>query len=638
MASTTGYCPIEDYGLIGDMHTAALVSKSGSIDFMCWPVFDSPSVFCRLLDKSRGGYFSITANPECNASSKQKYVPYTNILETRWMHEDGVVHVLDYFPIAKGQEAAPTNILTGICPCYERYKAKFDDALQYRHSAVVRRVTCVRGKLDMDVELFPAFNYARDGHEVVCHFSGEAFTRSQTQSLIFKSATETLRVDVHAEVTDERQKTPPGVQLELQDKEGLKGQGLSAKLKLSIGQSVTFIIHSDEVAVPESNVGLCISKLERNTFNFWASWTRQCTYNGHYREQVLRSLLILKLLTYKPTGAIVAAPTFSLPEDIGGSRNWDYRFSWVRDTAFTLYVFLKNGYTEEAEQYMSFTFDNILPSAKAHANEDQFLPIILTIRGDSEIPEMELSHLEGYRGSSPVRIGNAATGHIQHDIYGALFDSIYLYNKHVGPISYDQWRAIRSIVNRVRKLHKTPDMSIWEVRGEKQHFVYSKIMLWVTFDRAIRLAEKRSNLPCPELIEWRTTRDEIYEDVMEHGYNMDRGFFSMSYENKKMMDASVLIAPLVFFIAPDDPRLLSTMKNILQSPEVGGLTTAKMVLRYDHAMAHDGMLVAEYEELIKMEQLINRRTRRQRRRLCHGHVLACRSHGTSKCLFAGQRF
>lgn len=505
------------------------------------------------------------------------------------MHEDGVVHVLDYFPVAKGQEATPENNFIGVCPCYGRYKAKVDDALRYRHSALVRRVTCVRGELDMDIELFPAFNYARDGHEVIGHFSGGAFNESQKQSLVFKSATESLRVDIHADVSDERQNKTSSVKVELQDKEGLKGQGLSAKLKLSIGQTVTFIIHNDEVAIPEGNVGSCVTKLEKSTFDFWTSWARQCTYSGHYREQVLRSLLILKLLTYKPTGAIVAAPTFSLPEDIGGSRNWDYRFSWVRDTAFTLYVFLKNGYTEEAEQYMSFTFDNILPLAKSHADDDQILPIILTIRGDSEIPEMELSHLEGYRGSSPVRIGNAATGHIQHDIYGALFDSIYLYNKHVGPISYDQWRTIRNIVNRVRKLHKTPDMSIWEVRGEKQHFVYSKIMLWVTFDRAIRLAEKRSNLPCPELIEWRATRDEIYEDVMEHGYNMDEGFFCMSYENKKMMDASVLIAPLVFFTAPDDPRLLSTMKRILQTPEAGGLTTAKMVLRYDHAMAHDGI-------------------------------------------------
>lgn len=588
MASTTGYCPIEDYGLIGDMHTAALVSKSGSIDFMCWPVFDSPSIFCRLLDKSKGGHFSITANPQSNASSKQKYVPYTNMLETRWMHEDGVVHVLDYFPVSKGKEAAPENILTGVCRCYDRYKAKFDNASQYRHSGVVRSVTCVRGKLDMDVELFPAFNYARDGHEIVGHLNGDAFNETQTQSLLFKSATETLRVDIHADVADERCNGIPSFKIELQNKEGLKGQGLSAKLRLSNGQSVTFIIHSDEVAVPKDDVGSCISKIERRTIDFWTAWTRQCTYTGHYREQVLRSLLILKLLTYKPTGAIVAAPTFSLPEDIGGSRNWDYRFSWVRDTAFTLYVFLKNGYTEEAENYMSFTFDNILPSAKANANRDQFLPIILTIRGESEIPEMELSHLEGYRGSSPVRIGNAATTHIQHDIYGALFDSIYLYNKHVGPISYDQWCVIRSIVDSVHKLNRTPDMSIWEVRGEKQHFVYSKIMLWVTFDRAIRLAEKRSNLPCPNLMEWRATRDEIYEEVMEHGYNMDEGFFSMSYENRNMMDASVLIAPLVFFTAPDDPRMLSTMQRLLQTPEAGGLTTAKMVLRYDHVMAHDG--------------------------------------------------
>lgn len=349
------------------------------------------------------------------------------------MHEDGVVHVLDYFPVAKGQEVTSENILTGVCPCYGRYKAKIDDALRYRHSAVVRKVTCVRGDLDMDVELFPAFNYARDGHEVIGELGD--FAETQTQSLVFKSATETLRVDIHADVADERQNKIPVVKLELHDKEGLKGQGLSAKLQLTIGQSVTFIVHNEDVAIPEGNVGPYISRLERSTFDFWTSWTRQCTYSGHYREQVLRSLLILKLLTYKPTGAIVAAPTFSLPEDIGGSRNWDDRFSWVRDTAFTLYIFLKNGYTEEAEQYMSFTFGNILPSANSQSNDDQFLPIILTIRGDFEIPEMELSHLEGYRGSSPVRIGNAATTHIQHDIYGALFDSIYLYNKHVGPIS-----------------------------------------------------------------------------------------------------------------------------------------------------------------------------------------------------------
>lgn len=591
MAGSTGYCPIDDYGFIGDMHTCALVSKNGSIDFMCWPVFDSPSVFCRLLDKRKGGYFSITAYPESKAISKQKYLPYTNILETRWIHEDGAVHVLDYFPVSGKKGSISERTLSGRCPCYESHENQSMN-LPYCHSAVVRKVVCVRGELDMAVDLFPAFNYARDEHEITA-FPSDDFNVTQTQSLLFKSATEKLRVDIHADSSDQKKTGLPGVQFELQNKDGLKGRGLSAKLKLSIGQSVTFIVQSDEVAMPEGDVGSCISKLETETCDFWTSWTRQCTFIGHYREQVVRSLLILKLLTYKPTGAIVAAPTFSLPEDIGGSRNWDYRYSWVRDTAFTLYVFLKNGYTEEAESYISFIFKFVLPAA-GKPGEEQFLPIILTIRGESNIPEIELEHLEGYRASGPVRIGNAATSHTQHDIYGALFDSIYLYNKHAGSISYDQWVEIRRIVNHILEIYKKPDMSIWEVRGEKQHFVYSKIMLWVTFDRAIRLAEKRSNLPCPDLMEWRATRDTIYEEVMAHGYNMNGGFFCMSYENRDVVDASLLICPLVFFTAPDDPRFLSTMNKIMETPENGGLTVAKMVLRYDHALAHDGTFLCLY--------------------------------------------
>lgn len=591
MAGSTGYCPIEDYGFIGDMHTCALVSKSGSVDFMCWPVFDSPSVFCRLLDKTKGGYFSITAHPEDKVVSKQKYVPYTNILETRWIHEDGAVHVLDFFPVSREKDANESGILSGRCSCHGLGKpgTKASETFRHRHSTVVRKVVCVRGELEMDVELFPAFNYARDGHRIVG--SPADFQQSRTQSLLFDSPAERLRVGIHADISDERMTTFPDVQLQLKEKEGLKGPGLCARLKLSVGQSVTFLVHSNEISLPEQDVAPCISLLEKDTFDFWSSWTRQCTFRGHYREQVVRSLLVLKLLTYKPTGAIVAAPTFSLPEDIGGTRNWDYRYTWVRDTAFTLYAFLKNGYTEEAEAYIGFIFNSILPSAP-HERElkdgEQFLPIMLSIRGESDIPEIELDHLEGYRGSKPVRIGNAATFHTQHDIYGALLDSLYLYNKHAGPISYDQWLGIRRIVNHITKLHRQPDMSIWEVRGAKQHFVYSKIMLWVALDRAIRLADKRSNLPCPDYIQWRATRDEIYEDIMTHGYNKDGGFFSMSYENREVVDASALIAPLVFFTAPDDPRFLSTMNRIMQTPEDGGLTVARMVLRYDHALAHDG--------------------------------------------------
>ncbi|RMJ28724.1 Hydrolase [Aspergillus sp. HF37] len=584
MTSPTGYNPIEDYGCIGDMHTCALVSKSGSIDFMCWPVFDSPSLFCRLLDKTKGGHFSISAEPRGPvATNKQKYVPYTNMLETRWMKEGGVVDVLDFFPASSGKETTEQNFISTVCPCHGPYGTKPDDRPR-RHSSVVRKVTCTRGEMDMTMELFPSFNYARDTHEVEGQLD-RTFEKSRTQSVLFKSGTESLRLVIHA---DSSKPDLPAAQLELQDREDLRGRGVSAKLRVAMGQTVTFILHNDEVTVPQSDIDTCIAKLEKQTFEFWTSWARQCSYRGHYREQVLRSLLTLKLLTYKPTGAIVAAPTFSLPEEMGGSRNWDYRYSWVRDTAFTLYVFLKNGYSEEAEQYMSFIFNSVLPKARLNEEDEQLLPIILTIRGETEIGETELPHLEGYRGSAPVRVGNAATSHIQHDIYGALFDCIYLYNKHVGPVSYDQWVSLRRIVNSVRRLYERPDMSIWEVRGQKQHFVYSKIMLWVTFDRAIRLAEKRSNLPRPDIMDWRVTRDKIYDDIMVNGYNADGGFFSMSYENRDTLDASILVAPLVFFIAPDDPRFISTMKKIMQPPAEGGLTTSKMVLRYDHIMAKDG--------------------------------------------------
>ncbi|PGG98793.1 hypothetical protein AJ80_09477 [Polytolypa hystricis UAMH7299] len=586
----TGYSPIEDYGLIGDMHTCALVSRGGSIDSMCWPVFDSPSIFCRLLDKDKGGYYSISPAPGVKALNKQKYLPYINMLETKWINETGVVNVLDYFPVSSRKPSPRTeHFLSGRCCCSSRREDL--QANPTRHSGLIRKIGCVRGTMDIVIEIFPAFNYARDDHRAT-DCPKDDIGNARTQTMTFDSPTERLLVDVHVEPEDKESNTFPTVQFELQEKPHLKGPGLVARLKLSVGQAVTFILRSDETNIPHENVGAYIERLESETFEFWTAWTRQCTFRGHYREQVERSLLVLKLLTYKPTGAIVAAPTFSLPEDIGGSRNWDYRYSWVRDTAFTLYVFLKNGYSEEAEAYIRFIFDCMIPAMSERAVEEgkeQLLPIMLTIRGEHQIPEFILEHLEGYRGSRPVRIGNDAATHVQLDTYGALLDSIYLYNKHAGPISYDQWLGIRGIINHVITLRNEPDMSIWEVRGKKQNFVYTKIMLWVTLDRAIRLTEKRSHLPCKERADWIATRDEIYEDIMTKGYNMEGGFFCMSYESRDLLDAAVLIAPLVLFIAPDDPRFISTLNKIMQAPEKGGLTSAKMVYRYDPTQGHDGI-------------------------------------------------
>ncbi|PWY78376.1 glycosyl hydrolase [Aspergillus heteromorphus CBS 117.55] len=586
MQVTPEYCGLEDYGLVGDMHTCALVSKNGSVDSMCWPVFDSPSIFCRILDKQKGGHFSITPHNNIKSPlSKQRYRPYTNMLETRWIHEAGVVNILDYFPVEKAKPLGVESRLPEWCRCKQK---KHPDHHRECHSGLVRKAECVRGQMDVDIELFPAFNYARDSH-TACRLNrtvGDGY-----QTFQFKSESQTLQLSI---LEDQGDLDQPGTELrakfELCESSGHLGPGLVGKVTLNEGQSITMLLHDQENIASDAQVlAPYLQQIERISGDFWTDWTSQCTFRGHYREQVERSLLVLKLLTYKPTGAIVAAPTFSLPEHIGGSRNWDYRYSWVRDAAFTIYVFLKNGYPEEAESYVNFIFERIFPPLnQIPKTGDPFLPIMVTIHGERDIPEIELDHLEGYRGSRPVRIGNGAATHTQLDIYGELMDSIYLYNKHAAAISYEQWRAIRRMMDFVIQVRHHKDQSIWEVRGPPQNFVYSKIMLWVALDRGVRLAEKRSNLPCPSRETWVRERDDLYDEIMEHGYNAEKGFFCMSYENKDAFDAAVLIAPLVFFIAPNDPRLLSTIQKIMEPPGKGGLNVANMVSRYDTSKVDDG--------------------------------------------------
>lgn len=587
----TGYHAIEDYGIIGDMHTCALISKDGSLDFMCWPVFDSPTVFCRLLDKDKGGYFSILPTSKVeNPISKQRYLPFTNILESRWTNEDGVVTSMDYFPVSSRKTAHPDRTLSGYCPCTDPGISRFKSGL--KHSSVIRKLECSRGSMEMQVEIFPAFNYARDSHTARGNLDND-LGRRPLQTMYFESEMERLQVSIFAESKEPEHTGLPEAKFEWQDRPSMKGRGIVATLTLRQGQSVTFVVHSPDKVIPNANVlGAHLSKLEGETFEYWTSWTRKCSFRGHYRETVERCLLVLKLLTYKPTGAIIAAPTFSLPENVGGSRNWDYRYSWVRDTSFTLYVFLKMGYREEAEAYVSFIFERIFPHATEYKGENRpFLPLMFTIRGEYEIPELELNHLEGYKGSRPVRVGNAAVFHTQLDIYGELLDSIYIYNKYGNPISYEQWCAIRRMVNYVIEMRNEKDMSIWESRGQVQNFLYSKIMLWVAIDRGLRLADKRSSLPLPERFKWIDVRDRMYDEIMDKGYNEARGHFSQSYESPDVVDASILIAPLVFFVAPNDPRFISTLKRIMATPEKEGLSSAKLVFRYDHVKANDGMIL-----------------------------------------------
>ncbi|KAJ6086144.1 hypothetical protein N7486_010425 [Penicillium sp. IBT 16267x] len=585
------YNAIEDYGLIGDMHTCALVNKNGSLDYMCWPVFDSPSVFCRLLDYKKGGFWSIEPHTTViDAHSKQRYLPYSNLLETRWINEDGVVTMLDFFPVTPKKGVQSARLLGGYCPCNEPGTNRFKSGLQ--HSGVIRKLECSRGSMELQLELFPAFNYARDSHNTRAKLEND-MAKHPLQTIHFESLTERLQLEIFADCREPEKLGFPKAKLTLEERPGLKGRGLVAWVRLSEGQTLHFVLHSPEKAVPSSAMmAAYLGKMEEETSDYWTEWTRKCAFRGHYRETVERSLLILKLLTYKPTGAIVASPTFSLPENVGGSRNWDYRYSWVRDTAFTLYVFLKMGYRSEAESYVTFIFERIFPHAALDVgpgNKRPFLPLMFTIRGEYDIPEVELDHLDGYRGSKPVRIGNAAVFHTQLDIYGELLDSIYLYNKHGNPITYDQWSSIRRMVDYVISVRGEKDMSIWESRGQVQNFIYSKVMMWVALDRGIRLAEKRSSLPCPDRFKWVQVRDDLYDEIMTRGYNPERGHFCQSYESPEVIDASILIAPLVFFVAPNDPRFISTLKRILQNSEKEGLSSAKMVFRYDHEKANDGV-------------------------------------------------
>ncbi|KAF7587725.1 hypothetical protein BBP40_006832 [Aspergillus hancockii] len=585
-SSSSDYCGIEDYGIIGDMHTCALVNKNGGLDFMCWPIFDSPSVFCRVLDHEKGGHFTIAPAENIKPMSKQRYRACTNVLETRWIHEDGVITLSDYFPVAS--KRASGEAMSGWCAC-DSPKAHENEGSKC-HSGVIRKVECIRGEMEMVVKVFPAFDYARGKH--TARWIANDPSNEQAKQLVFEGSSQSLKLNIHNSSTAvEGTSSTPIVTADLEERPSSNGPGLLMKLRLVAGQSVTFILHDREDPLPErSSLGSYLSSIEHSTADYWAEWIGRCTFRGRYREQVERSLLVLKLLTYKPTGAIVAAPTFSLPESIGGPRNWDYRYSWVRDAAFVVYVFLKNGYPKEAESYINFIFDRVFPPANCNFKANGlFLPIMVTIHGEHEIPETELGHLRGYRDSKPVRIGNGAADHKQLDIFGELMDSVYLYHKHGRPISYDQWLAVRRMIGHVMKVVNEPDRSIWEVRGKEQNFVYSKMMLWVALDRALRLAEKRSNLPCPDRIEWLRARDELYDEIMTKGYNFEDKYFCMSYESVDILDAAVLIAPLVFFIAPNDPRFLNTLKRIMLPHGKGGLSMASMVSRYDHTKVDDGV-------------------------------------------------
>ncbi|MEU9326504.1 glycoside hydrolase family 15 protein [Streptomyces canus] len=519
----TGYLPIAEHGLIGDLRSVALVGTDGTIDWYCCPSFDAPSVFASILDAERGGCFELAATVP--ARTKQFYFPDTNVLITRFYTEDGVGEVQDFMPVD-------------------------GDTVETERHRLIRRVVCVRGSIPFRTRVAPRFDYGAQPHTL----------RMVGDVAVF----ETPKLSLGLTAT---------VPLETE------GPDVRADFKLSEGESAVFAL--DQVG-GEVTPRRCARTEAEEQFNstvaYWRHWLSASKYRGRWREMVHRSALTLKLLTYAPTGAIVAAPTTSLPEQLGGERNWDYRYVWVRDAAFCVYALLRLGFTSEAEAFMDFLIRHVSPDGHGHSGP---LQIMYGIDGRTDLTERELGHLEGHQGSAPVRVGNAAADQLQLDIYGALIDSIYLYDKWAKPISSDQWDDVSALVDWVCENWDQPDEGIWETRGGRKNFLYSRLMCWVAIERAIRMANRRG-LPA-DLNRWRECRDVIYRRIMKRGWSETRQAF-VQHEDGDVLDAAVLMMPLTKFIAPTDPKWLSTLDALTEE-----LVSDSLVYRYDPTASPDGL-------------------------------------------------
>jgi len=526
------YLPIAEHGLVGDLHTVALVGTNGTIDWYCCPRFDSPSVFGAILDKDRGGFYSLRPTGD-DWTSKQLYFPDTNVLITRFYTHAGVGEVQDFMPV----EAQPD---------------------MHRHR-LLRRVMVVRGTMEFELAVQPRFDYGREEHEIELHPHGVLF-RAPSLSLALEGGV--ARVMGGSGRTLERD-----------------AGGVRARFSVEAGQSQSFILErvaADHICRPYSEAETATAF--EATVQYWRRWLEQSRYRGRWREMVHRSALTLKLLTYAPTGALVAAPTTSLPEQLGGGRNWDYRYTWIRDAAFSLYGLLRLGFTEEAAAFMGWLTDRtrewkIGPSGP--------LQIMYGIDGRAELPEEEHPFWSGYRDSAPVRIGNAAAEQRQLDIYGELIDSVYLYNKYGAPIFHETWGSLRRIVDWLCENWDQADEGIWETRGGQKEFTYSRLMSWVAIERAIRMNRARG-LP-GDIVRWLAERDRIYNQIIQKGWSAERGAFVQHY-GSDVLDASILLMPLVLFIAPQDPMWLSTLNSVSDE-----LVSDSLVYRYNVEASPDGL-------------------------------------------------
>jgi GH15 family glucan-1,4-alpha-glucosidase len=518
------YLPIAEHGVIGDLHTVALVGSEGTIDWYCCPTFDSPSVFAAILDAERGGRFALRPDAE-DWTTKQLYFPETNVLITRFLTGRGVGEVQDFMPVGELRRGE-------------------------HRQRLIRRIVTVRGRMQFELVCAPRFDYGRQRHLTTRHRHGVLFE------------TPSCRLALETEVP-----------LELRDGDAC------ASFRLAAGESTAFILeHVVEPYEPHGHDAEATRELFETTVNYWRGWLSQSRYSGRWREVVHRSALTLKLLTFQPTGAIVAAPTTSLPEVSGGQRNWDYRYTWVRDAAFSVYALLRLGFANEAAAFMDWL---IIRVCRECPQEHGPLQVLYPIDGGGQLTEQLLDHLEGYRGSAPVRVGNSAATQLQLDIYGELVDSIYLYNKYGSPISYDAWAELSRIIDWVSENWDQADEGIWETRGGRKPFTSSRVMCWVALERALRVATQRG-LPANRE-RWTRERDRIYRQIMSRGWHEHRGAF-VQHCHADVLDASLLLMPLVKFIAPTDPRWLSTLEAMRDE-----LVSDSLVYRYNPEASPDGL-------------------------------------------------
>ena len=519
------YPLIADHGLIGDLQTAALVSTDGTMDWLCMPRFDSPSVFGALLDAEDGGRFQIA--PEGgDYITRQLYVPDTAILVTRFMSEDGVGELIDFMPPTLGIVATDRR-------------------------RVVRGVRVVRGRMRFTLVCDPRFDYGRTGHELEVTRQGAVF-RAPDLHLTLHSP----RLERH-------------------------GTGVRSSFELSEGEYSGAILESAAAEPPAALVREDIVALMDDTERFWQGWLAKSHYRGRWRDTVFRSAITLKLMIYAPTGAPVAAPTAGLPEQVGGERNWDYRYTWVRDGSFSVATLLALGFTEEAGAFIDWLGERIRDRAGGGGDP---LQIMYRVDGDPGLEENVLD-MDGYRASRPVRIGNGAADQFQLDIYGEMVDAIFLADRAGLVLSHETWVRLAETIDWLCDNWSRDEAGIWETRGGPKPFTYGRLMAWVAFDRGVRLATSRGR-PA-DLARWTAERDAVYREIMARGYDRELGAFVQHY-GSTVLDASLLKMPLVGFIAPDDPMWLSTLNAMDRT-----LVSDSLVYRYDPAASPDGLRGSE---------------------------------------------